>query len=40
MPSTLADMVKQSDRLYKVAEELKAVAGENSSTVASLEKVA
>ncbi|MBQ7338102.1 MAG: extracellular solute-binding protein [Clostridia bacterium] len=40
MPQTLADMVRQSDRLYAVAEELKAVAGENSSTVASLEKVA
>ncbi len=40
MPQVLADMVKQSDRLYAVAEDLKAVAGESSSTVASLEKVA
>ncbi len=40
MPQVLADMVKQSDRLYAVAETLKGIAGENSATVASLEKVA
>lgn len=40
MPSTLADMLKQSDRLYQVAADLKEIAGESSSTVATLEKVA
>ena len=40
MPQTLSDMVRQSQRLYAVADKLKAIAGTNSSTVATLEKVA
>ena len=40
MPDTMVDMVVQSQRLFKMAEELTAVAGEKSSNVATLEKVA
>lgn len=39
MPSTLADMVKQSTRLDKVSARLIEIAGSSSSTVATLVKV-
>ena len=40
MPDTMVDMVIQSRNLYDLAEELTAIAGEKSSNVATLEKVA
>lgn len=40
MPDTMIDMVRQSRRLYAMAEELTELAGEKSSNAASLEKVA
>lgn len=40
MPDTMVDMVIQSQNLYKLAEELTVIAGEKSSNVATLEKVA
>ncbi|MBQ9151781.1 MAG: extracellular solute-binding protein [Clostridia bacterium] len=40
MPDTMIDMVIQSRNLYTLAEELTAIAGEKSSNVATLEKVA
>lgn len=40
MPDTMVDMVIQSRNLYKLAEELTEIAGEKSSNVATLEKVA
>ena len=40
MPDTMIDMILQSRELYSVAEELAAIAGEKSSNVATLEKVA
>lgn len=39
MPDTMVDMVIQSQRLTKMAEELTAIAGEKSANVATLEKV-
>ncbi|MBO5898588.1 MAG: extracellular solute-binding protein [Clostridia bacterium] len=39
MPQTLADMVKQSNRLQTIADELKEIAGSSSSTVGTLIKV-
>ena len=40
MPDTMVDMVIQSQNLYDLAEELTLIAGEKSSNVATLEKVA
>ena len=40
MPDTMVDMVIQSRNLYELAEELTVIAGEKSSNVATLEKVA
>ena len=40
MPDTMVDMVIQSRNLYELAEELTLIAGEKSSNVATLEKVA
>lgn len=40
MPDTMIDMLKQSEALYAVAAELRAITGEASSNVATLEKVA
>ncbi len=40
MPQTLADMVKQSQKLQTIADELKEIAGSSSSTVGTLVKVA
>lgn len=40
MPDTMVDMVIQSRNLYKLADQLTAIAGEKSSNVATLEKVA
>lgn len=40
MPDTMVDMVKQSRRLFALAETLTQLAGEKSSNVATLEKVA
>ena len=40
MPDTMVDMVIQSRNLYQLADELAAIAGEKSSNVATLEKVA
>ena len=39
MPQTLADMIKQSNRLQTIADELKEIAGSSSSTVGTLVKV-
>lgn len=40
MPDTMVDMVVQSRRLYDLADQLTAIAGEKSSNAATLEKVA
>lgn len=40
MPDTMVDMVIQSRNLYAIAEELTEIAGDKSSNVATLEKVA
>ncbi|MBP3666808.1 MAG: extracellular solute-binding protein [Clostridia bacterium] len=40
MPDTMVDMVIQSQNLYDLADELTLIAGEKSSNVATLEKVA
>ena len=40
MPDTMVDMVIQSRNLYELADELTLIAGEKSSNVATLEKVA
>lgn len=40
MPDTMVDMVKQSRRLFALAETLTELAGEKSSNVATLEKIA
>lgn len=40
MPDTMVDMVKQARRLTALAEELTEIAGEKSSNVATLEKIA
>lgn len=40
MPDTMIDMIMQSRELYAVAEEMTRIAGEKSSNVATLEKVA
>ena len=40
MPDTMIDMVKQSIRLYEMADLLTELAGEKSSNVATLEKIA
>ena len=40
MPDVMIDMVRQSRTLFKLAEDLTAIAGEKSSNAATLEKVA
>ncbi len=40
MPDTMIDLVVQSRRLYQMADELTELAGEKSSNVATLEKIA
>lgn len=40
MPDTMQGLIRSSDRLYDIADELKNIAGAKSSNVATLEKIA